>query len=404
MTRPATPPTRDPSSAASRARGTAPSGETGDTPPVTLRVDQLVVTYRARRRGKHPRAEVRAVDGVNLTIEPREILALVGESGCGKTTIANAVMRLVQPTAGTITLAGISLTALTGRRLRRARRQFQMIFQDPFESLDPRHTAGETVLESLRIHNIGDSNEDRLTKMLAALTDAGLHPADRVAGRYPHQLSGGQRQRVAIAAAMVLEPSLIVADEPVSMLDVSLRAGILRLMLDLRNRCGVSYLFITHDLSLAWTFADRIAVLYLGRIVEHGSARDVIDRPRHPYTRALVSVIPVPEVGERTGRTVLRGETPNPERIPAGCRFHPRCPLYLQLAEPTRCRTDDPTLQPAADNPSHLHACHFADSPRADYDDSNPSPELAGHSSVTDPARRTLPSPAAHGRTLDADQ
>ena len=195
--------------------------------------------------------------------------------------------------------------------------------------------------------------------MLAALEAAGLRPAGEIAARYPHQLSGGQRQRVAFAAAMALEPELVVADEPVSMLDVSLRAGILRLMLDLRDGRGFACLFITHDLSLAWVVADRIAVVYLGRIVEIGPADEVLRRPRHPYTRALVSVIPVPDPAAAGAQIVLAGETPPPDAIPSGCRFHPRCWLREQLGNPDRCTTEDPTLVPAA--AGHDVACHFAD-------------------------------------------
>ena len=253
---------------------------------------------------------------------------------------------------------GTDLVGLHGKALREARPGFQMIFQDPFESLDPRRTVLDTVMESLIVNRVGGSAAERRTLALEALGRAGLTPPERIGERFTHQLSGGQRQRVAIASAMILQPALLVADEPVSMLDVSLRAGILRLMLELRDHLGVSFLFITHDLSLAWMFADRIAVVYLGRVVEEASSAELIAAPRHPYTRALVSVIPVPESGGPQRRSVLTGEIPNPTDIPSGCRFHPRCPLYRELGKPSVCQSDDPQLEPDG---AHRTACHFTD-------------------------------------------
>lgn len=313
------------------------------------------------KHGTH-KAVAKAVDGVSLSVASGEILALVGESGCGKTTIARTVMRLEDPTGGHILLGGADVTKVRGRQLRALRREFQMVFQDPFESLDPKTTALETVMEGLRIHSTQLSRGEREREALAALDQAGLRPASRIAGRFLFQLSGGQRQRVAIAAAVALRPRLIVADEPVSMLDISLRAGIIRLMLDLRDQLGISYLFITHDLSLAAVFADRIVVLYLGRVVEEGPAAEVISSPNHPYTRALVSVMPNPDPAVRDARVLLSGEPPNPTEISSGCRFRPRCPLYRALGEPERCHTEDPALQAIADSaPSREHrvACHF---------------------------------------------
>jgi oligopeptide/dipeptide ABC transporter ATP-binding protein len=337
-----------------------------------LRVADLHVRYAARRRKTKP---VVAVDSVSFDVMPGEVLALVGESGCGKTSIARAVMRLVKPTAGSIVFRGRDITGLSSRALRSIRAGVQMVFQDPYESLDPRQTVFDLVAEPLAIHRRGRDRAHRRRAVLAALEDAGLRPAEEIARRYPHHLSGGQRQRVAIAAAMVLEPDLIVADEPVSMLDVSLRAGILRLMLELRARRDVSYLFITHDLSLAWVVADRIAVVYLGRIVELGPSAEVIARPRHPYTRALVSVIPVPEAGAAAEQIVLVGETPSARNVPPGCRFHPRCWRYEALGRPGDCVTRDPRLEPQAARPEaeaaddrgradgpgapHQAACHF---------------------------------------------
>ena len=331
-------------------------------PPV-LSVEGLTVEYRTRSKDTKGKVVARAVDGVDLQVHAGETLAIVGESGSGKTSIANAVMRLVDASAGRIMFDGVDLVPLRGRRLRAIRPRLQMIFQDPFESLDPRLTVLDTVMEPLVINGIGGSAEEQRRLALQALQNAGLTPPERIAKRYTYELSGGQRQRVAIASAMILEPSLVVADEPVSMLDVSLRAGILRLMADMRDRLGVAYLFITHDLSLAWMFADRIAVVYLGRVIEEGSPVELIGAPRHPYTKALVSVIPVPETVDAGERTVLTGEIPNPTAIPPGCRFHPRCPLYRELGSPDRCTTDDPVLHvlPAREGDAipHRVACHF---------------------------------------------
>jgi oligopeptide/dipeptide ABC transporter ATP-binding protein len=326
-----------------------------------LRVENLAVHYPARRgSGGRARDVVRAVDGVSFEVRPGEVLALVGESGCGKTTIARAVMRLVEPTAGRIVFRGQDIGHLRGRDLRELRQRFQMVFQDPYESLDPRQTVLETVSEPLLIHGRGRDPAERRDLVHRALERAGLHPPEEIAKRYPHHLSGGQRQRVAIAAAMVLDPTLVVADEPVSMLDVSLRAGILQLMLELREQRDLAYLFITHDLSLAWVVADRIAVVYLGRVVEIGPAADVIGRPRHPYTRALVSVVPVPEAGAVEGQIVLVGETPSPTAIPAGCRFASRCWLRRERGDPAECTTADPALRGDTAG-GHLAACHLAE-------------------------------------------
>jgi oligopeptide/dipeptide ABC transporter ATP-binding protein len=325
-----------------------------------LSVDGLAVRYHAKR-GPRDQREIRAVDGVSFSLGTGEILALVGESGCGKTSTVRAIARLEESAGGQVLFRGGNVAHVRGQALRQLRRDIQVVFQDPFESLDPRLTAFDTVAESLLVHKIGDTRAARRERVLATLGLVGLHPAEEIARRYPHQLSGGQRQRLVIAAAMVLEPDLVIADEPVSMLDVSLRAGILRLMLDLRESRGVSILFVTHDLSLAWVIADRVAVVYLGRIVEIGPMDEVIKAPLHPYTRALVSVIPVPETGARRERILLRGEAPSASRIPGGCRFHPRCPLYRQLGEPERCRTEDPVLDAATaeTTPTHSAACHF---------------------------------------------
>ena len=323
-----------------------------------LEVENLTVEYQVKAR-RDSKAEIaRAVDGVSLKISPGETLAVVGESGSGKTSIANAVMRLIEPTSGSIKLDGLELTGLTGKELRLARSKFQMIFQDPFESLDPRITVLDTILESLIVAGIGQDKTDKRNLALAALEKVGLTPAENVGARYTYQLSGGQRQRVAIAAAIILEPHLLVADEPVSMLDVSLRAGILRLMRELSTELRIATLFITHDLSLAWMYADRIAVVYAGRIVEEGHPTDLISNPQHPYTQALVSVIPVPERDTARQRTILIGEIPNPTEIPPGCRFSPRCPKYRSLGQPELCTSSDPKLKSSG---NQLVACHFAE-------------------------------------------
>ncbi len=322
-----------------------------------VEVTDLSVHYASRRQRWTKRPPIKAVDGVSFSIGRGEIVALVGESGCGKSTIAQAIMRLVTPTAGRILSEGQDIAALRGRGLRRARRRFQMIFQDPFGSLDPRQTVYDTVIEPLLIHRVGANAAQRRQRVLEALDFAHLRPPERLASRYPHELSGGQRQRVAIASAIVLGPQLVVADEPVSMLDVSARAGILSLMADLRDQLGISYLFITHDLSVAWVLADRIAVIYLGRIIEIGSSADVVGAPLHPYTRALLAVASDEE------HLTLSGETPSAAAIPAGCRFHPRCPLYRSLGQPELCHSSDPQLvslgSQAVGIPNHQAACHF---------------------------------------------
>ena len=335
-----------------------------------LEVRDLVVRFAGRGKGRRARA-VRAVDGVSFDIEQGEILALVGESGCGKSTIALAVMRLLEPTSGRIISGGENLATLRSGALRQARRRIQMIFQDPFGSLNSRQTVFDTVAEPLVIHKLGATSEERRSMVMDALELAHLRPPERLAQSYPHELSGGQRQRVAIASAMVMRPELVIADEPVSMLDVSARAGILRLMMDLRDQLGTSYLFITHDLAVAWVVADRIAVVYLGRIVEIGPATRLVERPAHPYTAALLSVSSGDDVGP-DGELIeaLPGETPSASNVPEGCRFHPRCPRYIELGKPEQCRSVDPQLHvirprtttnedTSALSP-HEAACHFS--------------------------------------------
>ena len=285
------------------------------------------------RRSRH----VHAVDGVSLELERGEVIALVGESGCGKSTLALTLMGLEKSTEGRIILEGVDITHADEKAQRLMRQRVQMIFQDPYESLNPTQTVEEIVTEPLVVHRIAASKAERHERVVRALEDAGLKPADIYMRRFPHELSGGQRQRVVIAGALVLEPHLLLADEPVSMLDVSIRAEILNLLADLRVTRKISIIFITHDLGTVGHFADRVAVMYLGRIVELGSMGEVLRNPQHPYTKALLSVIPVPNPRLRRERVILQGETPNPINLPSGCRFHPRCPLATE-----ECQQIDP--------------------------------------------------------------
>jgi oligopeptide/dipeptide ABC transporter ATP-binding protein len=324
-----------------------------------LEVDDLFTRYSIRRglMGtvlRKPHQWVHAVDGINLSLKKGEMIALVGESGCGKTSTGQSILRLIETTGGAIKFEGRDITNLSRRALRPLRKRMQIIYQDPYESLDPRFRVRQTVEEPLVIHRVGESGTGRRNRVADALERAGLTPPELYMDRYPHELSGGQRQRVAIAASLVLEPDLLVADEPVSMLDVSVRAGILSLLDDLRRNGDMAILMITHDLSTAAHFADRIAVMYLGRIVEQGPSREVVHNPQHPYTKALLSVVPKRDPRDRAPMQILRGETPNPVEIPSGCRFHPRCPV----AQP-ECSSIDPELRPprAAHSAEHEAAC-----------------------------------------------
>jgi peptide/nickel transport system ATP-binding protein len=315
-----------------------------------LDVSGVHVAFRGRS------GTARAVDGVDLSMRPGEIVALVGESGCGKTTLARTIVGLQRPDAGSVSLRGKALR-YDRRALRAHRREVQMVFQDPTGALNARQTIYEAVAEGVRIQGVPGDEEQLVADALAR---AGLRPPERFFARYPYEISGGQRQRVIIAGAMVLSPSLLVADEPVSSLDASVRGEILALMLKLVRETEVAILVVTHDLGLAWNVADRVAVMYLGRIVEEGTTEELLTAPRHPYTQALLSV--VPEIAQVTPQ-ILQGEAPDPTRIPPGCRFHPRCPLVAsgeaaRLGIEARCRGEDVALAAVPDAPGRLAACH----------------------------------------------
>jgi oligopeptide/dipeptide ABC transporter ATP-binding protein len=293
---------------------------------------------------------VHAVDGVNLSLRRSEVIALVGESGCGKSTLGLLLMGLEDPTDGKVIFEDKDITHLNDGQRKDLRRKIQMVFQDPYESLNPTQTIAEIINEPLLVHGIGGTQSERDERVKKAMEDAGLKPAEVYLNRYPHELSGGQRQRVVIAAALVLEPEIIIADEPVSMLDVSIRAEVINLLAELRITRQIAVIFITHDLGSVGFFADRVAVMYLGRIVEIGTMLEVLEKPQHPYTKALISVIPVPNPRLRHERIILQGETPNPINIPSGCRFHPRCPVAFDA-----CKLSDPPIETLSK--THQAAC-----------------------------------------------
>ena len=300
--------------------------------------------------GFKPRAHVRAVDGVDLELHRSETLGLVGESGCGKSTLGRLVLRLIEADEGEIHFDGRELRSLDRAEMRALRRRMQIVFQDPFASLNPRMTVGEAIGEGLRIHRIG-SPEDRRKRVHELLETVGLR-ADH-ATRYPHEFSGGQRQRIGIARALALDPVLIVADEPVSSLDVSIQAQILNLLLELQQRFEIAFLFVSHDLRVIRHLSDRVAVMYLGRIVETGPSEQLYELPQHPYTRALLSAAPVLDPSRAKQRIVLQGDVPSPISPPSGCAFHPRCSIAV-----ARCSAERPELREIA--PKRWSACHLA--------------------------------------------
>jgi oligopeptide/dipeptide ABC transporter ATP-binding protein len=292
---------------------------------------------------------VLAVDGVSFAIAAGETLGLVGESGCGKSTVGRAILRLIEPTEGSIKLEGKDITALQRKAMRPYRRQMQIIFQDPFSSLDPRMSAGDIVAEPLRVHGIG-GGKARTTRVAQLFERVGLRQAQMK--NYPHQFSGGQRQRIGIARALALEPKLIVADEPVSSLDVSIQAQVLNLMIDLQRELGLAYLFISHNLAVVEHISHRIAVMYLGRIVEATDKNTLFTAPLHPYTESLLAAVPVPDPAVKRTRRLVQGDVPSPVNPPTGCHFHPRCPYAVE-----RCKVEEPALREV--RPGQLVACHL---------------------------------------------
>jgi oligopeptide/dipeptide ABC transporter ATP-binding protein len=321
-----------------------------------LRVTDLVKYYRSGGVFARPGPPVRAVDGVSFEIGRAQTLGLVGESGCGKSTVGRTLLRLQEPTSGRAVFDGADVFALDRGDLRRLRRRMQIVFQDPYSSLNPRMRIGSAVAEGIEIHRLVPKAEIP-GRVAALLEEVGLDPA--FARRYPHEFSGGQRQRIGIARALAVEPSFIVCDEPVSALDVSVQAQVLNLLADLQRQRGLSYLFIAHDLAVVRQVAQRVAVMYLGKIVETGPTEGLLREPRHPYTIALLSAVPEPDPAGTKRRVVLPGDPPSPSAPPSGCPFHPRC---FHPAKSERCRTELPVLRPVG---ATRVACHYAETPPA---------------------------------------
>ncbi len=299
-------------------------------------------------------AKVHAVDDVTFTLEKGKTLGLVGESGCGKSTLGRTILRLIEPTSGSIIFEGKDITNISQKDLRPLRKEFQIVFQDPFASLNPRMSIKEILSEPFEIHNLYKNKNERLDKIVSLLKEVGLSPES--IDRYPHEFSGGQRQRIGIARALSLNPKIIICDEPVSALDVSIQSQILNLMMDLRDKYKLSYIFIAHDLSVIEHISDNVAVMYLGKIVEYTSSENLYKSPLHPYTQALISSIPRHNIVEKRERQVLQGDIPSPINPPSGCRFHTRCPFAKEI-----CTNEVPSLKNLGtiENP-HLVSCHFS--------------------------------------------
>ncbi len=331
--------------------------DNGNNASPLLQIRELTKHYPIRRGAlRRQVGSIKAVDGVSFDIMRGETLGLVGESGCGKSTVGRTILRLLAPTSGRVIFDGRELTTLSKGELRSARRNMQMIFQDPYASLNPRMMVGRIIDEPLEIHNLGNSAE-RAERVQELLKLVGLNPY--FANRYPHEFSGGQRQRIGIARALATNPSFIVADEPISALDVSIQAQVVNLLDDLKQELGLTYLFIAHDLAMVRYISDRVAVMYLGRLVELSTRDEVFDHPLHPYTQALLSAIPVPdpEKEAKRHRLILEGEVPSPANPPRACRFHPRCPYATDI-----CREETPEFRElGANGVQHLVACHHAE-------------------------------------------